>query len=155
MQAVVLAGGLGTRLRPLTQQIPKSLVPVCGRPFIEYQIDLFRTEGVCDLVLCVGHLGHLIEEHLGDGRRFGVRIHYSHEGHRLLGTAGAIKTAEPHLEDVFLVQYGDSYLPVDYRAVMARFRQHDTPGLMVVYRNHDRWDRSNVGVAPVSWRGDR
>lgn len=146
MQIVVLAGGLGTRLRPLTQQIPKALVPVCGRPFIEYQLERFHSQGIRDIVLCVGHLGHLIEAHLGDGQRFGVRIRYSREGERLLGTGGAIKRAEPWLADPFFVQYGDSYLRVDYRAVAAAFRKHDRLGLMVVYRNENRWDRSNVVV---------
>jgi NDP-sugar pyrophosphorylase family protein len=146
MQAVVLAGGLGTRLRPLTETIPKALIPVAGRPFIEYQIDQFRRYDVTDLIICVGHLGHMIEEHLGDGHRFDVSIRYGYERDGLLGTAGAIKNVEPLLEDAFFVQYGDSYLPVDYRDVMASFRRHDAPGLMVVYRNDDRWDRSNVVI---------
>jgi NDP-sugar pyrophosphorylase family protein len=146
VQAIILAGGLGTRLRPISETIPKALVPVAGRPFIEYQIELFHARGVRDLIVCTGHLGHLIEEHLGDGRRFDVSIRYGFERDRLLGTAGAVKNIEPLLEDAFFVQYGDSYLLVDYRAVMACFRQRDAPGLMVVYRNHDRWGRSNVVV---------
>lgn len=146
MQAVILAGGLGTRLRPATDKIPKALVPVAGRPFIEYQIDLFRSNGVDDLIICLGHLGHLIEEHLGDGRQFKVSIRYGYEHGRLLGTAGAVKNVEPLLEDAFFVQYGDSYLVVDYRDAMARFRRHGTLGLMVVYKNRDRWGRSNVIV---------
>jgi len=144
MQAVILAGGLGTRLRPLTETLPKALVPVAERPFIEYQIEQFRRHGVTDLIVCVGYLGHLIEEHLGDGRRFDVSIRYGYERDGLLGTAGAVKNVEPLLDDEFFVQYGDSYLLVDYRDVIAYFRRHDAPGLMVVYRNHNRWDRSNV-----------
>jgi NDP-sugar pyrophosphorylase family protein len=150
VQAVILAGGQGTRLRPLTETIPKALIPVAGRPFIDYQIELFHGRGVRDLIICTGHLGHLIEEHLGDGRRFDVSIRYGYERDGLLGTAGAVKNVEPLLEDAFFVQYGDSYPLVDYREVMAYFRQHDLPGLMVVYKNHDRWDRSNVVIA-----GDR
>jgi MurNAc alpha-1-phosphate uridylyltransferase len=146
MQAVILAGGLGTRLRPLTERIPKALVPVAGRPFIEYQIDLFRRHGVTDLIVCVGHLGRFIEEHLGDGRRFGVSIRYGREEGKLLGTAGAIKNVEEMLKEAFFVQYGDSYLPVDYRDVMDYFLRQGAPGLMVVYRNEDRWERSNVVV---------
>lgn len=146
MQAVVLAGGLGTRLRPLTETLPKALVPVAGRPFIEYQIDLFRRWGVDDLIICAGHLGHLIQEHLGDGRRFGIAIRYGREQERLLGTAGAIKNVERLLDDKFFVQYGDSYLLVDYPSVMEHFRNHDQMGLMVVYANNDRWDPSNVVV---------
>lgn len=147
MQAVILAGGLGKRLRPLTDTVPKALVPVSGRPFIEYQIDMFRAFGVTDLVLCVGYLGHRIEEHLGDGRKFDVSIRYGYERGALLGTAGALKNVEPLLESVFFVQYGDSYLRVDYRDVMRFFLHRHALGLMVVYRNEDRWDRSNVVVA--------
>ena len=146
MQAIILAGGLGTRLRPISETIPKALVPVAGRPFIEYQIESFHGRGVRDLIICTGYLGHLIEEHLGDGRQFDVSIRYGYERDGLLGTAGAIKNVEPLLEDAFFVQYGDSYLLVDYREVMAYFRRHDTPGLMVVYKNHDKWGPSNVMV---------
>lgn len=146
MQVVILAGGLGTRLRPLTETIPKALVPIAGRPFIEYQIELLRRGGVTDLIICVGHLGHLIEEHLGDGRRFGVSIRYGYERDGLLGTAGAIKNVEALLADAFLVQYGDSYLLVDYADVTRYLRQHNALGLMVVYKNDDRWDRSNVVI---------
>jgi len=146
MQAVILAGGLGTRLFPLTETIPKVLIQVAGRPFIEYQIEQFRRHGVTDLIICVGHLGHMIEEHLGDGRRFDVSIRYGHERDGLLGTAGAIKNVEPLLEDAFFVQYGDSYLLVDYGDVMTYFCRHDATGLMVVYRNDDQWDRSNVVI---------
>lgn len=146
MQAVLLAGGLGTRLRPLTDTIPKALVPIAGRPFIEYQIDLFRSRGVDDLIVCVGHLGHLIEEHLGDGRGFGISIRYGYEREGLLGTAGAVKNVDNLLDSEFFVQYGDSYLLIDYRSVMQHFLAHDRLGLMVVYKNQDRWDRSNVVV---------
>jgi NDP-sugar pyrophosphorylase family protein len=146
MQAVVLAGGMGTRLRPLTETLPKALVPVAGRPFIEYQIEQFRRHGVTNLVICLGHLGQMIEEHLGNGSRFNVSIRYGYERNGLLGTAGAIKNVEPLLEDAFFVQYGDSYLLVDYPSVMQFFRRHDAPGLMVVYKNNDRWERSNVVV---------
>ena len=147
MQAVILAGGLGTRLRPLTEKIPKALVPVAGRPFIEYQIDVFRRYGVTDLIVCVGYLGHMIEEYLGDGRRYGVSVRYGYEGENLLGTAGAVKNVERFLDSVFFVQYGDSYLQVDYRDVMSSLLRRGALGLMVVYRNEDRWDRSNVVVA--------
>lgn len=144
MQAVVLAGGLGTRLRPLTHQIPKSLVPVCGRPFIEYQLEYMRNHGVDDVVICVGHLGHLIEQHFGDGRAFGLRMRYGYERDRLLGTAGAVKNVEAMLSDAFFVVYGDSYAVVDFPRVMEHFVKHDRLGLMVVFKNANRWDRSNV-----------
>jgi NDP-sugar pyrophosphorylase family protein len=146
MQIVVLAGGLGTRLRPLTDRTPKSLIPVNGRPFLEYQLELFKRSGIYDVVLCVGHLGDQIRGCLGDGSRLGVDIRYSDEGDRLLGTAGAIRYAERFLADEFFLTYGDSYLLLDYRAVMDRFRQRDKLALMVVYRNCNHLDKSNVVV---------
>lgn len=144
MQAVILAGGLGTRLRPITQTIPKAMVPVCGKPFLEHQLEVLAGSGINDVVICLGYLGHVIEDHFGDGRRFGISIRYGYERDRLLGTAGAIKNVESLLGDAFFALYGDSYLVVDYPRVMDHFLSHDRLGLMVVLRNEDRWDRSNV-----------
>jgi NDP-sugar pyrophosphorylase family protein len=146
MQAVILAGGLGTRLLPFTESIPKAMVPVCGRPFLAYQLEYLSHHGIRDVILCVGHLGDKIESHFGDGRRFGLTIRYGHEGDRLLGTAGAIKNVEHLLSDVFFVTYGDSYTLVDFAAIMDYFISRDCLGLMVVLNNEDRWDRSNVVV---------
>lgn len=146
MQAVILAGGLGTRLLPLTQFIPKSMVPVCGRPFLAYQLEYLAHHGVRDIILCVGHLAGRIESHFGDGRRFGVTIRYGYDGDRLLGTAGAIKNIEHLLADAFFVTYGDSYTVVDFAMIMEYFIRRDRLGLMVVFKNEDRWDRSNVVV---------
>jgi NDP-sugar pyrophosphorylase family protein len=117
MQAVILAGGLGTRLRPLTAKRPKAMVSIAGRPFLEYQIGLLRDAGIDDIVLCVGYLAEQIIDYFGDGSSFGVRLRYSVERERLLGTAGAVKQAEPLLTDIFFLTYGDSYLRLDYRAV--------------------------------------
>ncbi len=147
MQAVILAGGLGTRLRPLTHRVPKPMIMVHGKPFLEYQIELLRGHGVVSIVLCVGHLGHIVKDHFGDGSRFGVDIRYSEEGQRLLGTAGALKRAEPLLQNEFFVIYGDSYLLLDYPAVMAFFQRRDKLALMVIYRNENRYERSNVAAA--------
>src|SRR3990172_12840536 len=146
MQIVILAGGLGTRLRPITERMPKCMVPVDGKPFLEYQLELFSRQGVRDIVLCVGHLGEAVLEHFGDGSRFGVQIAYSWERQGLLGTAGALKNAEPLLAPEFFVTYGDSYLLLDYREIMRRFREGNALGMMVAYRNHDRWERSNVAL---------
>src|SRR3990172_13138339 len=112
MQAVILAGGLGTRLRPITETIPKAMAPVRGRPFLEYQLDVLAGNGIDNVIICLGYLGHMIEDHFGDGRRFGVSIRYGYERGRLLGTAGAIKNVEGQLKDAFFVLYGDSYLVV-------------------------------------------
>jgi len=143
---VILAGGLGTRLRPLTSEVPKALIPIDGKPFLHHQIDLLKRRGIRDLVLCVGHLGDRVKDYFGDGRWLGVRIKYSEEEGHLLGTAGAIKNAEPLLSDEFFLMYGDSYLMIDYREVMRYFRRFDRLGLMVVWRNVDRFERSNVMV---------
>jgi N-acetyl-alpha-D-muramate 1-phosphate uridylyltransferase len=146
LQAVILAGGLATRLRPLTETVPKSMLLVAGKPFLEHQIALLRKSAVHNIVLCVGYLSEMIQDYFGDGSRFGVTITYSRETETLLGTGGALRNAAPFLEEEFLVTYGDSYLMLDYHHVMQVFRSSGMPGMMVVYRNEDRWDRSNVVV---------
>ena len=140
----ILAGGLATRLRPLTDEVPKSLVEVAGRPFVEHQLHLLRRHGFTDVALCVGHLGAQIERTLGDGSRFGVRLAYVDDGPELLGTGGALRRALPHLGDAFLVMYGDSYLDCDYESVASAFLSSGKLGLMTVFHNENRWERSNV-----------
>lgn len=144
MKVAILAGGLATRLRPITETIPKALVKVARRPFIEHQIELLVSKGLKEIVLCVGYLGEMIEDHLGDGSRFGARITYSRDGDRLLGTGGALRNALPLLGEEFFVLYGDSYLPIDFAAVESAYRVSGKPGLMTVFRNEGKWDRSNV-----------
>jgi N-acetyl-alpha-D-muramate 1-phosphate uridylyltransferase len=146
MQVAILAGGLATRLRPLTEKIPKSLVMVEGRAFLEYQLDFLKAGGVRDILLCIGHLGGLIEEKFGDGTKFGVRIKYSREGEKLLGTAGALKKAAGLLEDEFFVMYGDSFLFLDFNNIMCYFNNQDKLALMTVYRNLGLYDKSNTVV---------
>ena len=146
MQAVILAGGLATRLRPLSEKNPKSMVLVNKKPFLEYQLDLFKRSGVFDVLLCVGHLGDSIEGYFGDGKKFGVNLTYSRERKRLLGTAGALKNAEKLLEKEFFLIYGDSYLPMDYRKPLELFHSLDKMGLNVVYKNHDKYEKSNMAV---------
>lgn len=143
----ILAGGKGTRLGDLAREVPKPLVPVAGRPFLEHQIELLRSNGANALVLCVGHLGELIEAALGDGARLGVSISYAHDPPGLAGTAGAVRAALPLLGDEFLLMYGDTYLRVDYRDVAAARRRAGTPALMTVLRNDDRWEPSNAVYA--------
>jgi NDP-sugar pyrophosphorylase family protein len=144
-QAVVLAGGLATRMRPRTLTIAKSMLEVAGRPFVDWQLEKLAACGFADVVLCVAHLGEQIREHVGEGARFGVRVRYSDEGPTLLGTAGALRTALPLLEPVFLVTYGDSYLPFDYRAPLRALEDSDEDAaVMSVYPNHGQWDASNV-----------
>ncbi len=147
LPVAILAGGLATRLRPITEQIPKSLVDVAGRPFVVHQLELLRRHAVTDIVLLVGYLGEMIREELEDGARWGVRVRYVFDGPPLLGTGGAIRRALPELGDAFFVLYGDSYLGCDYAAVEQAFLASGKRGLMTVYRNDDRWDRSNVEFA--------
>lgn len=142
--AAILAGGLATRLRPLTETIPKSLVEVAGRPFLAHQLELLERNGVKRVVICAGFLAEMIEEYAGDGSKFGVEIQYSLDGPNLRGTAGALRQALPLLGDSFLTLYGDSYLPVDYQAIAEAFQASGKAGLMTVFRNDDLWDRSNV-----------
>ena len=142
----ILAGGLATRMRPMTERVPKVLLDVAGRPFAEHQLRLLRNAGVREVVFCVGFLGEMVERELGDGSRFGLSIRYSYDGERLCGTGGALIRALPLLGDAFLVMYGDSYLDCDYAAVERRFLESGKLGLMAIIRNEGRWDRSNVLV---------
>jgi len=144
MQAVILAGGLGTRLRPLTETIPKPMMSIKGRPFLEYELLLLKSHGIHDYVLCVGYLGEKIEEYFGDGSNFGVTIRYSHD--TLAGPAGALKRAEDLLEDIFFVTYGDAYLRLDYEQVMEYFTEKKELGLMTVYENRNNYGKSDLVV---------
>jgi NDP-sugar pyrophosphorylase family protein len=143
----ILAGGLATRLLPVTEQVPKCLVDVAGRPFAEHQLLLLREHGLREIVFLVGHLGEMVRDRLGDGGRFGVRVRYAFDGPRRLGTGGAIRQALAELGPRFFVLYGDSYLECDYAAVERSFRQSGRRALMTVCRNDGRWDRSNVEFA--------
>jgi NDP-sugar pyrophosphorylase family protein len=140
----ILAGGLATRLRPTTEKIPKSLIPVAGQPFLAHQLRLLQSAGIRKVVLCVGYRGDTIKQEFGDGRQFGVELSYSFDGPELLGTGGALKKALPLLGRRFLVLYGDSYLPIDYAAPARAFVASGKLGLMTVFRNQGRWDTSNV-----------
>ncbi len=145
MQVVIIAGGLGTRLGELTKNIPKSLVSVGGKPFLQLQIERLKEQGIRDIVLCIGHLGQDIKDYFGDGSRFGVNLRYSLE-RTLLGTAGAVKNAEPLLADYFFTLYGDSYVSIDYQNILDFFLPLRKLGLMTVYHNKDLYDRSNTEI---------
>jgi NDP-sugar pyrophosphorylase family protein len=140
----ILAGGRATRLGALAADLPKALIPVAGRPFVDHQLALLKRSGARKIVFCVGHLGTQIEAHLGDGHDLGLEISYSYDGDRLLGTGGALRRALPRLGSLCLVLYGDSYLDIDYGAVLAHFEPRPEPALMTVFRNAGLWDTSNV-----------
>lgn len=144
MQAVILAGGLATRLRPLTETIPKSMVLINNKPFLQYQLELLKNNGVTDIVLCVGYLHEQIEDYFQSGKDFGVNIKYRREGTNLLGTAGALKNAADLLDEKFFLIYGDSYVFLDFQRIMSYFNAHSELALMVVYKNNDKYDKSNV-----------
>ncbi len=140
----ILAGGIGSRLAPLTDAMPKALVPINGRPFIEHQLESLRRGGFRRAVICAGFLGEWIADCIEDGQRFGMEIEYSFDGPQLLGTAGAISKAAPMLGSTFFVIYGDSYLSCDYPEVYRTFCAGNKLGLMTVFKNDGLWDRSNV-----------
>jgi NDP-sugar pyrophosphorylase family protein len=149
LTAAILAGGLATRLRPITETVPKSLLEVNGEPFAVHQLRLLRANGIRRAVFCVGHLGEMIQRSIGDGAALGLQVDYSFDGPALLGTAGAIRNALPRLGDPFFVVYGDSYLPCDYLAIARKFeasslRSGGALGMMTVFRNEGKWDTSNV-----------
>jgi NDP-sugar pyrophosphorylase family protein len=146
LQCLILAGGLATRMRPLTETIPKALIPVAGRPFIDHQLGWLAAHGVTEVVLSVGYLGGALGAHVGDGSRYGLAVRVVDEGPNLRGTAGAVRLAldEGVLDERFLLTYGDSFLPIDFAAVFEAFVASGAPGLMTVYRNQGRYDTSNV-----------
>jgi MurNAc alpha-1-phosphate uridylyltransferase len=140
----ILAGGYATRLGALTKEIPKCLIVVNGRPFIDWQLELLKNQGYTDFVFCVSHKSDLVQKHLGDGSDNGLKIQYSFDGESQLGTGGAIKKALPLLGPVFGVIYGDSYLPINYSLVEQHFLNSQSKALMTVYKNQNQFDQSNV-----------
>lgn len=145
-QLVILAGGLATRLYPITLKIPKSLVSILGKPFIEYQLELAKANGITNVVLCVGHLGEMLEDHLGDGSRWGLKIVYSYEKEKL-DTGGAIRNALPYLDDVFFTIYGDSFLLGDYQKFGSYLLNNpEALGAMSLWRNEGRLEPSRIRV---------
>jgi len=143
MQIVVLCAGKATRLYPLTKKIPKSMIRVCGKPFLEHQIELFRKNKIFDVVLCIGFLGEQIEEYFGDGKSFGVSIKYSREKEPI-DTGTTLKNAKKLLNDEFFVIYGDSYLLNDYQEAYNYFKKFNKLGLMTIYKNYEKLEANTV-----------
>jgi MurNAc alpha-1-phosphate uridylyltransferase len=144
LPVAILAGGMATRLHPITETIPKALVDVAGKPFIVRQLDYLKRQGVTRVVLCVGFLGEEIQAVVGDGSAIGLSVSYSQDWPKLMGTGGALRQALSLLDSQFLVLYGDSYLPIDFANVEQTFLNSGKPALMTVQRNEDQWDKSNV-----------
>jgi N-acetyl-alpha-D-muramate 1-phosphate uridylyltransferase len=134
-------------MQPRTLTLPKSMLEVAGRPFVDWQLERLAACGVRDVVMCVAHLAEQIEAHVGDGSKHGLRVRWAHEGPQLLGTAGAVRATLALLEPTFLVTYGDSYLPFDYAEPLRALDAHaDCDGVMAIYRNDGKWDASNVAA---------
>jgi NDP-sugar pyrophosphorylase family protein len=146
MQCVILAGGLGTRMRPLTDTCPKTLLPVRDRPFAYHQLHWLASQGITEVVYCIGHQGDQIRRYWGREHRPVSKIRYVDEGRQLRGTAGALRLAREQgvLDEQFFVLYGDSFLPVEFRPIWHAFQASAQPALMTVLHNEGRWDRSNV-----------
>jgi len=145
VQAVILAGGAGTRLRPLTLNTPKPMIDINGKPFLLYIIEELKKYNAQDIVLCIGYLPEKFQEFFGDGSKFGVKISYSVEK-EFLGTAGAIKLAEKYLSDDFLVLNGDTYLPLNFADVYQEFEAANKSGLIVVYDNTKFAAEPNIAI---------
>jgi len=145
-ECVILAGGVASRLGSQAADVPKTLVPVAGRPFADRQLAWLSEQGVSRVVYCIGHLGDQVRAYVGDGSRWDLRVSYVDEGRDLRGTGGALRLAleEGVLGDSFAVLYGDSYLRLDLGAVRAAFEKTSAPALMTVLRNENRWDASNA-----------
>jgi NDP-sugar pyrophosphorylase family protein len=149
LQCVILAGGLGTRMRPMTEAIPKALIPVLGTPFADWQLRHLASQGVDRVLYSIGYRGNMLRDFVGDGSRFGLRVTWVDEGAELRGTGGALRLAleQAALEDAFFVLYGDSYLPVRMEDVERAWRESGQPALMTVMRNDGQWDASNTVFA--------
>ena len=141
---VVLAGGEGTRLYPVTKTIPKTMVEVAGKPFISHQLALFRKNGIKKVIICAGYLGEQIKDFVKDGKAFGIKVDLSFDGKKLRGTGGAIRKAARLLDKVFFVIYGDSYLNIAFKPISDYFFSHHEKGLMTVLKNDNKWDTSNT-----------
>lgn len=133
-------------MRPFTETIPKPMLPVLNRPFLEHQIHLLRENGLRKFLLLVGYLGDRIEDHFGTGAEFGVEILYSYEG-TPLGTGGALKQAVPLLEETFLVVNGDTLLDIDYRTFISDFEASGKMAMLAAYRNVKQEIPSNLKMA--------
>ena len=146
MQAVILAGGKGTRLKPLTINVPKPMVLIHDKPFLHHQIELIASFGIHDILLLVSHLREKIEEYFGDGSKFGLNIEYSYEDSPM-GTGGALKNAEKKIDNTFLLLNGDTFFKIDYGKLTAYFSQSGKAGVIAVYDNYEKIAPNNICVS--------
>jgi NDP-sugar pyrophosphorylase family protein len=142
----ILAGGLAQRLKPITETVPKAMLEISGKPFISYQLKQLRNQGIERVVLCVGHQCEQIEKFVGDGSDFGIKVQYSYDGDKLLGTGGALINAIEFLDEIFFVTYGDTLLDVSYVDVFNTLKNASSQysGIVTVLENKNQWDKSNT-----------
>jgi NDP-sugar pyrophosphorylase family protein len=131
----ILCGGFGTRLYPVTKYLPKSLYPINGKPFIDYQLERLKSGGFNHIVLLVSHFGNEIREYVGNGERYGLNIEYSFDDAK--GTLPAIKKAFKFLDYNFFITYGDSYLTADFKDIQKTYDAQNKPFLVTIYKNND------------------
>jgi len=143
MKAFILVGGLATRLGEIVKQIPKAMLPIAGKPFLQYQIEQLRNSGIKDIVLCVGHLASSMIEYFGNGAKLGVNISYSCE-ETPLGTGGAIKNAEKFVDGPFIVINGDTYFEIDYSKLIETHKTNGSKITLVLNRVPDCGDYGSV-----------
>ena len=148
-QALILAGGEGTRLKPITEKIPKPMVEINGKPFIEHQLELLAKNRITEVILCVGYLWEHFEKYFGNSFTSGsgakLNLKYSVEP-RLVGTGGAVRLAEKLVDDFFFLIYGDSFLPIDYQHLGDLILKNDVIGVISVYDNQDKIVNNNMQV---------
>lgn len=144
MQVYVLAGGLGTRLGKLTKKTPKIMVKINSIPFIDYQLSHFYDNGITNIIYCLGHYQDQVCDYIESKKISKIKIQYAFETDQLLGTGGAIKNALHLAEDKFIVQYGDSFLPIKYADIYNHFIRSNKSALMTIYKNKHKHDRSNI-----------
>jgi len=140
----LICGGLGKRMHPVTYSKPKSLINVCGKPFIEHQLELLRFSGFKNVVICAGHFGKQIQDFVGNGNRWELNINYSFDGDYQIGTGGALIKALNLLGKEFFVIYGDSYLPINFHIIYDFFKKSNSLAVMAIYENNNKFDKSNV-----------
>jgi len=144
MQTIIIAGGLAQRIRPLTLNTPKSLIKIKGIPFIDYQLKFLKKQNIDEVILCLGYLGEMVSDYVKDGSQYGIKVKYSFDGKKLLGTGGSLFNAKSLLKGKFIVIYGDSFLPINFQLVLKKFFKSSKSSLMVIMKNKDLWDKSNV-----------
>jgi NDP-sugar pyrophosphorylase family protein len=140
----ILAGGLAKRLKKNTLNKPKALIDIAGKPFISRQLSYLSNQNIKDIVICTAHLGNQIKDYVGDGSKYNLKVSYSDDGDKLLGTGGSLKKASRILGENFFILYGDSFLPINFSLVEKSYFRQKKPALMTVFKNNDHGDKSNV-----------